>query len=107
MRSEIVTVVLSGALGLGGLVLVFLGLVLSTLSTLLRRDTRPGKEIGEHARLAWALVGLLALSLSTAGLALAWLNGVELYWVTIGMFSATLASVLLASVWATVVMTRR
>ena len=107
MQSSVVMSILAGSIGLSGLLLVFLGVTLTTLNPLLDRDSPPTRRITRLKALSWALVLQLSVNLITVGLSLAWLNGADFYWVIIGFFAGVLVSILLVSIWATVILTNR
>jgi hypothetical protein len=85
--------------GLGGLVLVFLGLVIAGFQGI-RADT-PTKVKDRAKRAGWPIVGVFALSLISAGLSLTWLatnGGDVLYHFAIWVFVAELLAVFLLAV---------
>jgi len=94
-RTEVVIAVFGASAGVGGLVLVFLGILITTVGTY------PGgtsDAVLEPYRLgAWASVGVFALSLLTVAVSLVWLAVDQSHWLyvlTLVVFSCLLAAVL-------------
>jgi hypothetical protein len=88
---DVVLAIFGAAAGVAGLILVFLGVVLSTVGSY-PGDT-PDAVRRPFRRAAWATTFVFALSLATVGLSLGWLtaeSGVELYYATISLFSLVL-----------------
>jgi hypothetical protein len=88
---DVVLAIFGAAAGVAGLVLVFLGVVLSTAGSY-PGDT-PEAVRRPFRRAAWATTFVFALSLATVGLSLGWLAAgpvVELYYATISLFSLLL-----------------
>jgi hypothetical protein len=94
-RTEVVIAVFGASAGVGGLVLVFLGILITTVGTY------PGGTsdavLRPYRRAAWASVGVFALSLLTVAVSLIWLSvdqSHSLYVLTLVVFSSVLAAVL-------------
>jgi hypothetical protein len=75
---DVVVALLGAAAGVAGLVLVFVGVLLTTIGTY------PGATSAEalrpYRRGAWAGVGIFAGSIATVALAVAWLVVADSYW---------------------------
>jgi uncharacterized membrane protein YdjX (TVP38/TMEM64 family) len=99
---DVVLAMFGASAGLGGLVLVFLGLVIASYQSV-PADTP--KSVKDRAKSAgpWIVV-VFALSLATVALCLAWLaapGGDWLYHVAIWVFAAELIAVFLLAVGMT------
>ena len=99
---DIVIAILGASAGLGGFVLVFLGIVITSKESY---GGATGDEVIRPYRVSGtALLGAFAISLVTVALSLIWLiNGgsTGLYDATIVLFAVQLASVFLAALWTT------
>jgi hypothetical protein len=96
---DVVLAIFGAAAGVAGLILVFLGVVLSTIGSY-PGDT-PAAVRRPFRRAAWATTFVFALSLATVGLSLGWLaaeSAVELYYATISLFSLLLVLAFLLAV---------
>jgi hypothetical protein len=94
-EKDVVGAVLGASAGVGGLVLVFLGVLIAAIAAY------PGDTSGEVLRPyrlgAWASFGVFALSLVTVALSLAWLAVDQPHWLyvlALVAFSCLLAAVL-------------
>jgi hypothetical protein len=94
-QKDVVTTVLGASAGVGGLVLVFLGVLIAAVASY-PGDT--SKEVLRPYRTgAWASVGVFALSLVAVALSLAWLAVDQPHWLyvlALVAFSCLLAAVL-------------
>jgi uncharacterized membrane protein len=92
--SDVVLAMFGASAGLGGLVLVFLGLVIASYQSV-PADTP--KAVKDRARRAGPpIVGVFALSLTSVALSLAWLavpGGDLLYRIAVWTFAAELLAV--------------
>ena len=91
--NDVVIAVFGASAGAGGLVLVFLGVLVTTLGTY------PGATSDEVLRPyrngAWAAVGVFVGSLATAAASVAWLAICDAHWLyvtTLSMFVALLVA---------------
>jgi hypothetical protein len=94
-QKDVVTTVLGASAGVGGLVLVFLGILITTVGTF-AGDT-PDAVLKPYRLGAWASVGVFALSLVAVALSLAWLAVDQPHWLyvlALVAFSCLLAAVL-------------
>jgi hypothetical protein len=101
-KNDVVTAVLGASAGVGGLVLVFLGILIAAVGTY------PGDTSSETLRPyragAWASVGVFALSLVAVSFSLAWLAVDQPHWLyvlALVAFSCLLAAVLALAAWVT------
>jgi hypothetical protein len=101
-QRDVVTTVLGASAGVGGLVLVFLGILIAAVATY------PGDTSSETLRPyrlgAWASVGVFALSLVAVALSLAWLAIDQPHWLyvlAVVAFSCLLVAVLALAAWVT------
>ena len=93
-QKDVVTTVLGASAGVGGLVLVFLGILITTVGTY------PGgtsDAVLRPYRLgAWASVGVFALSLAAVAVSLVWLAADQQHWLyvlVLVLFSCLLVAV--------------
>ena len=93
--TDVMVAVFGASAGVGGLVLVFLGVVIATIGTY------PGgtsdQVLGPFRKGAWYAVAVFGASLATTAASLAWLaiDGAHwLYVVTLAMFSMLLVALL-------------
>jgi hypothetical protein len=94
-QKDVVTTVLGASAGVGGLVLVFLGILISAVGTF-AGDT-PDAVLKPYRLGAWASVGVFALSLVAVALSLIWLAVDQPHWLyvlALVAFSCLLAAVL-------------
>src|SRR5438045_8056642 len=94
-QKDVVTTVLGASAGVGGLVLVFLGILITTVGTF-AGDT-PDAVLRPYRLGAWASVGVFALSLAVVAVSLAWLAVDQQHWLyvlALVLFSSLLATVL-------------
>jgi hypothetical protein len=94
-QKDVVTTVLGASAGVGGLVLVFLGILISAIGTF-AGDT-PDTVLKPYRLGAWASVGVFALSLVAVALSLIWLAVDQPHWLyvlALVAFSSLLAAVL-------------
>lgn len=93
-RKDVVIAMLGAAAGLGGLILVFLGVVISSYQALDKETMSRVKEPYKEA--AGYLLGVFGLSLVTVGLAAAWMVSEQpgiLYTLTLVAFGLELVLV--------------
>jgi hypothetical protein len=94
-QKDVVTTVLGASAGVGGLVLVFLGILISAVGAF-AGDT-PDAVLKPYRLGAWASVGVFALSLVAVALSLIWLAVDQPHWLyvlALVAFSCLLAAVL-------------
>jgi hypothetical protein len=94
-QQDIVTTVLGASAGVGGLVLVFLGILITSAGTF-AGDT-PDAVLKPYRLGAWASVGVFALSLLAVAVSLIWLAVDQTHWLyvlALVLFSCLLAGVL-------------
>jgi hypothetical protein len=106
-RKDVVTAVLGASAGLGGFVLMFLGLLVSTYQSYPADTSKSVKQ--RHRRAVWPILGVFSLSAVTLALALIWLaapGGTCLYRVVLTTFAADLAAIVAAAIFTTVRMLR-
>ena len=94
-QKDVVTTVLGASAGVGGLVLVFLGILITTVGTFAGDTT---DAVLKPYRLgAWASVAVFALSLLAVAVSLIWLAVDQTHWIyllALVLFSCLLAAVL-------------
>ena len=94
-QKDVVTTVLGASAGVGGLVLVFLGILITPVGTV-AGDT-PDAVLRPYRRGAWASVGVFALSLLAVAVSLVWLAVDQPHWLyvlALVLFGCLLAAVL-------------
>jgi len=94
-QKDVVTTVLGASAGVGGLVLVFLGILITTVGTF-AGDT-PDAVLKPYRLGAWASVAVFALSLLAVAVSLIWLAVDQTHWIyllALVLFSCLLAAVL-------------
>ena len=94
-QKDVVTAVLGASAGVGGLVLVFLGILITTAGSF-AGDT-PDAVLRPYRLGAWAAVGVFGLSILTVAVSLVWLAVDQPHWLyvlTLVGFSCLLAAVL-------------
>lgn len=94
-QKDVVTTVLGAAAGVGGLVLVFLGILITTVGTF-AGDT-PDAVLRPYRLGAWASVGVFALSVLAVAVSLIWLAVDQPHWLyvlALVLFGCLLAAVL-------------
>jgi len=99
---DVVLAVLGGSVGLGGFVLVFLGIVISSYQGF--TGGVPESVIRPYRTTGAALLATFGFSLLTAAVSLLWLVGggpAGLYGWTVGLFVVQLAAVFASAGWAT------
>jgi hypothetical protein len=101
-EQEVVTAVAGASAALAGLVLVFLGVLVSGYQTLLGRVSE--NVLDRFRTAAWLSLGVFALALASVALGIAWLDldgGHRLYVAVVGLFFVELAALLVVAVYAT------
>jgi hypothetical protein len=94
-QKDVVTTVLGASAGVGGLVLVFLGILISAAGAF-AGDT-PDAVLKPYRLGAWASVGVFALSLLAVAVCLVWLTVDQPHWLyvlAVVLFGCLLAAVL-------------
>ena len=94
-QKDVVTTVLGASAGVGGLVLVFLGILIAAVGTF-AGDT-PDAVLRPYRLGAWASVGVFALSLLVVAVSLVWLAVDQPHWLyvlALVLFGCLLAVVL-------------
>jgi hypothetical protein len=94
-QKDVVTSVLGASAGVGGLVLVFLGILITSVGAF-AGDT-PDAVLRPYRLGAWASVGVFALSLLAVAVSLVWLAVDQPHWLyvlALVLFSCLLAAVL-------------
>lgn len=93
-HQDVVTSIFGASAGLGGLMLVFLGMVIGVYQSL-----PPGAPPAVKARVraaAWRVFAVFVTSIASTAFALLWLaipGDDSLYWANIAVFSADLAAI--------------
>jgi hypothetical protein len=101
-EKDVVTAVAGASAALAGLVLVFLGVLVSAYQTLLGRVRED--ILGRFRNAAWLSLGVFTLALASLALAVSWLDvdgGHRLYVVIVGGFFLELAALFAVAVYAT------
>lgn len=101
-HKDVIMSVLGASAGLGGLMLVFLGLLINVHQGF-PADTP--KAVKERTRTAgWRMFAVFASSIGSVGLATAWLvvpGGATLYWIAVAVFAADLAAMVVGAALTT------
>jgi uncharacterized membrane protein len=93
-HQEVVVPILGASAGLGGLMLVFLGLLINVNQGLPRDSPKAVRDRVKTA--AWRVFGVFAASVLSVGMALSWLvipGGDCFFWVVVGFFAADLMAI--------------
>lgn len=97
-HQDVITTVLGAAAGLAGLVLVFLGIVVTTYQSF--PGDAPGKVVSGFRSAAMLTLGTFTLGIACVALAIAWLltrNNEYVYLATLAAFAAQLLLLLVAA----------
>lgn len=101
-HKDVIVSVLGASAGLGGLMLVFLGLLINVHQGF-PADTP--KAVKDRTRTAsWRMFAIFASSIASVGVATTWLvipGGDILYWIAIAIFGADLAAMVVGAAWTT------
>lgn len=93
-HQDVIVALLGASAALGGLMLVFLGLVIGVYQSI-PGDSPAKKKRNRTRKAAWGIFAIFALSLFSVGVATAWLvipGGDCLYWISVGIFASVLAA---------------
>jgi len=99
-RKDVVIATMGASAALGGLVLVFLGLVIASYQSL-PRDT-PASVKDSRKRPAWPVLGLFCVCVLSVALGFLWLltpGGTALYAANTVAFAAELAGIVGVAIW--------
>lgn len=102
VEKDTVTAIVGASAALAGLVLVFLGVLVTSYQTLL--GTAKDETLGRFRNASWIALGVFGLALVNVGLGVAWIDatgGDRLYAAVVGLFFAELGALGVAALYAT------